>query len=179
MVEPLLHRTSSAILSLTIATMVGASLTAAPGFSGLLGALLALLMLSIAVSDFQRFLIPDELSAPAFALGLLHAAAAAPDAIAEAVAVAALRAAVGALVFFAIAKLYVLFRNRAGLGFGDVKLIVVAGAWLDWFALVIAIDVAVLAAVRGIAEDRVIAPGEVVSAVQVAAGGTLHVTEVV
>lgn len=31
----------------------------------------------------------------------------------------------------------------------------------------------------GIAEDRVIAPGESVSAVQVSAGGTLHVTEII
>jgi leader peptidase (prepilin peptidase)/N-methyltransferase len=37
-------------------------------------------------------------------------------------------------------------RGREGLGMGDVKLAGVAGAWLDWFAILIAVELAVLAA---------------------------------
>ncbi len=53
--------------------MVGASLLAAPGAEGFLGALLAALMLAIAVIDSGRYIIPNELTAAALALALLRA----------------------------------------------------------------------------------------------------------
>src|SRR3981081_4936815 len=57
---------------------IAASIEAVPGPAGYLGAALALLMLAIAVIDARWFIIPDQLSAAGFALGLINAAVIAP-----------------------------------------------------------------------------------------------------
>jgi leader peptidase (prepilin peptidase) / N-methyltransferase len=49
-------------------------------------------------------------------------------------------------LFFAFRACYQKLRGIEGLGFGDVKLAAVAGAWLDWFTIVGVIEVAALAA---------------------------------
>src|SRR5689334_14129859 len=51
---------------------VAASLWAAHGVAGLLGAALALVTLAIAVIDARLFIIPDELTAAALALALAN-----------------------------------------------------------------------------------------------------------
>jgi leader peptidase (prepilin peptidase)/N-methyltransferase len=117
-----------------------------PGVRGWLGAGLALLMLAIAVIDARHFIIPDRLSAVAFALALLQAAVGELQAIIEAIAFACLRGAVLALLFLGLRILYARLRNREGLGLGDVKLAGVAGAWLDWLTMPIAIEIAAFAA---------------------------------
>jgi leader peptidase (prepilin peptidase)/N-methyltransferase len=124
-----------------------ASLIAAPGLPGTLGAGLALIALVIAVIDARYFIIPNELSAAAFALALVNAAVVAPLAMWEAIAIALLRAAVVALLFLGLRALYRSVRGRDGIGLGDVKLAGVAGAWLDWLTLPIAIEIAALAAI--------------------------------
>jgi leader peptidase (prepilin peptidase)/N-methyltransferase len=123
-----------------------ASVASAPGTIGLLGAALALLMSTIAAIDGRRFVIPDALTVAGFALALVHAAAQAPDAIMAAMAMAAVRGAALALIFYCIRGLYARIRGRDGLGLGDVKLAAVAGAWLDWSTMPIAIELAALAA---------------------------------
>jgi leader peptidase (prepilin peptidase) / N-methyltransferase len=106
---------------------------------------LALIMVAIAIVDARRFIIPNELSVAGFALGLLHAGFAG-DAGLAAVAVAALRGLVLALVFLALRETYVRLRGRQGIGLGDVKLAGVAGAWLDWQMLPVAVEIAAVAA---------------------------------
>ena len=123
------------------------SLVAAPGLPGYLGAGLALIALAIAVIDARFFIIPNELSAAAFALALVNAANETPDAIWEAAGLAVLRGGVLALLFFGLRTLYRRLRGRDGIGLGDVKLAGVAGAWLDWMTLPIAIEIAALAAI--------------------------------
>ena len=66
-----------------------------------------------------------------------------------AVAIAVLRGATFALVLMAIRVVYARLRGRHGLGFGDVKLAGVAGAWLDWKVMPIALELAALAALIG------------------------------
>ena len=124
-----------------------ASLIAAPGPPGYLGAGLALIAMAIAVIDARYFVIPNELSAAAFALALANAAVVAPFAVGEAIAIALLRAAVLALLFLGLRALYRRVRGRDGIGLGDVKLVGVAGAWLDWLTLPIAIEIAALVAI--------------------------------
>ena len=125
----------------------GASLMAAPGLPGYLGAGLALIAIAIAVIDARYFIIPNELSALAFILALVNAAVQAPHAVWEAAAIAVLRAAVLALMFLALRALYRRLRGRDGIGLGDVKLAGVAGAWLGWLTMPIAIEIAALAAI--------------------------------
>lgn len=134
------------VISLFAAAAVAASIVAAPGARGFLGAALALLMLAIAMVDASRFVIPNPLNAAGLALALVHAALAQADAPWEAIAMALLRGAVLALMFYALREMYLRVRGREGLGLGDVKLAGVAGAWLDWPAMPIAVEIAALAA---------------------------------
>jgi leader peptidase (prepilin peptidase)/N-methyltransferase len=123
-----------------------ASIAVVPDVRGILGAGLALLMGAIALYDARRFIIPNVLNAAALALALAHAAVLDPDAAAMQIALALARGAVAGGVFLAIKLGYRWLRGREGLGMGDVKLAGVAGVWLDWFAILIAVELAVLAA---------------------------------
>jgi leader peptidase (prepilin peptidase)/N-methyltransferase len=128
------------------AVAVAVSVPAAHGIAGWLGAGLALVMLAIAVVDGQCFLIPDSLNAVALALGLVHSAVLGQGDIGVALAAAVLRAAVLALAFFALRLIYARLRGRQGIGLGDVKLAAVAGSWLDWSIMPIAVELAALSA---------------------------------
>jgi leader peptidase (prepilin peptidase)/N-methyltransferase len=134
------------------------SLIAAPGLPGFFGAALALIAIAIAVIDARWFIIPNELSAAGFALGLVYAGVTEAPAL-EAVFFAALRGAVLALLFLGMREGYRRLRGRDGIGLGDVKLAGVAGAWLSWLAMPIAIEIAALSAIavfaaRHFAMDR-------------------------
>jgi leader peptidase (prepilin peptidase)/N-methyltransferase len=133
--------------SLLLVAAVVASLVAAPGPDGLLGALLGALMLAIAVSDARRYLIPNELTAAAAALALVRAAAIGPDAGAYGLLLSVGRALTIALPLLALMAGYRALRGRDGLGLGDVKLSAVAGAWLGFATLFAAIELAALAAI--------------------------------
>lgn len=96
----------------------------------LVSCLLGWTMLAVAVSDVERFIVPDILSLPAIPAGLivtrlLADGQAAPVALLQNFAAAV----VGAGAMFAIKELYYAWREREGLGLGDVKLAAVAGAW--------------------------------------------------
>jgi leader peptidase (prepilin peptidase)/N-methyltransferase len=139
-------RSTGGILGLVGAVAVYVSVICAPGVSGVLGAGLAIVMLAIAVIDWRSFIIPDWLSAAGTCLAIVYAAIQEPDAMLQSVATAVLRGAMLALLFFALRYGYVRLRGRQGLGLGDVKLAFVAGAWLDWLMVPIAIQFAALAA---------------------------------
>jgi leader peptidase (prepilin peptidase) / N-methyltransferase len=138
-------RTVAPIIAVGVAT-AAVSIAAVPGVAGWLGAGLALIMLAIAVVDARRFIIPDSLNAAGLALGLVHAVIVGEGSVIESLALAALRAAAVALVFLALRLLYARLRGRQGLGLGDVKLAAVAGAWLGWNAIPVAIEIAAVSA---------------------------------
>jgi leader peptidase (prepilin peptidase)/N-methyltransferase len=123
-----------------------ASIVTAPGAIGVLGAGLAVLMLTIAIIDARCFVIPDMLSGAAFFLGIAHAAVGDPSAVGTAVAFAIIRGAVLASILLSIRHAYRRIRSCEGLGLGDVKLAGAAGAWLDWSVMPIAIEIAACAA---------------------------------
>ena len=134
-----------AALSATVA-----SILIAPGFPGILGAALAIVMIAIAVIDAHSFVIPDKLVAVGLALGMLNVAVVSPQPIATAVTAAALRAFLLAFLLFIFRAAYRRIRRREGLGLGDVKLAGVAGAWLGWTAAGLAIDIAALSALAAV-----------------------------
>ena len=126
------------------------SLYLAPNPIGVCGALLAFLMAAIAYRDSKDFIIPDELSAAAFVLAVITAWIGADEAVMSGIAACLLRAGVLGLAFLALRLGYYRLRGRHGLGLGDVKLAGVAGAWLDWMTIPVAIEIAVLAALTAV-----------------------------
>ena len=126
--------------------MIGSLLTA-PGPDGLCGAVLAALMLATAITDADRYIIPNELTAAAAALALLRAGTVGPDAGWEGVLWAAGRGAAVALPLLALMEGYRRWRGRDGLGLGDIKLAAAAGAWLGWVMIFAVLELATLAAI--------------------------------
>jgi leader peptidase (prepilin peptidase)/N-methyltransferase len=125
---------------------MAASVMLVPDARGLWGAALAVLMVAIAAIDARRFVIPDELTAAALALGLGYAALQDAGAWLQVLIWSLARGAAPAIVFLAIRAAYRRWRGRDGIGLGDVKLAAVAGVWLDWPAIPVAIDIAAVAA---------------------------------
>ncbi len=129
------------------------SVAVGEGAAGILGAGLALVMLAIAVIDARSFLIPDPLNIAGVMLGVANAAVLGqgnPEVLAEAV----LRAVLVAAAFAGLRLVYVRVRRRHGIGLGDVKLAAVAGIWLDWPVVPIAIEIAALTALATYALRR-------------------------
>jgi leader peptidase (prepilin peptidase)/N-methyltransferase len=123
-----------------------ASIWTVPGAGGFLGAGLALVMLAVATIDFRHMIIPNELSAAALALAIINAVIAESPSIVESIAAAVLRGSVTMLFFLALRWSYGWLRQREGIGLGDVKLAFVAGAWLEWIMIPVAIEIAALVA---------------------------------
>jgi leader peptidase (prepilin peptidase)/N-methyltransferase len=138
-----------ALICILALAAVATSLWVAPGLRGVLGALLALAMLAISVIDARQFIIPDALTVTALGLALVNAGLQGETALAG-LEVAVLRALVPALCFLALRDLYQRIRGRQGIGLGDVKLAGVAGAWLEWSTIPIAIEIAALAALAAV-----------------------------
>jgi leader peptidase (prepilin peptidase) / N-methyltransferase len=120
-----------------------ASLALVPGGDGILGGALALLMLLIAAIDWRHYIIPDELTLSALVLGLAQASILRTG-DADALTAALLRGVMAAMVFFVLRATYRYLRGQDGMGLGDVKLAGVAGVWLDWMTLPLAIEIAAL-----------------------------------
>jgi leader peptidase (prepilin peptidase) / N-methyltransferase len=134
-------------LGAAVIAAIAASVLSVPGLAGVLGGALAVAMLAIAVIDARRFIIPDKLVLVALALGLLDAWLVQSEASAPAaLLVAALRGLGLAVTFWILRAAYLRLRGQEGIGLGDVKLVAVAGVWLDLLAIALAIEIAALAA---------------------------------
>ncbi len=96
-----------------------------------LGCALGWALLALALIDFRDYLLPDALTLPLVALGLVAAALDEPAALAA----HALAAVAGFALFRLIAVAYRRLRGRDGLGEGDAKLLAAAGAWVSWQGL--------------------------------------------
>lgn len=100
-------------------------------FQAFATAALGWMLLLIAVVDAEHFWLPDILTLPLLAGGLLAAALFAPaDLVARAVG-----AAMGFLSLWVIGFLYRRVRGRDGLGGGDPILFAAIGAWIGWAGL--------------------------------------------
>lgn len=154
-------RAWTAIAGLGIA-VVAASLATAPNVGGALASGLALIAIAIALVDAHAFIIPDELNIAGLVLGLAYAGVAEQPAL-EAIAAALLRGLLLSLIFLAVRMAYRWLRNRQGLGLGDVKLAAIAGVWLDWPMIPIAVQIAATTAL-GVYLIRQLASGRSIRA---------------
>jgi len=136
---------AQALIGCVAITAAVASILVAPDLRGVLGALLAWVMLAIALTDARLGIIPDEWNAAGLTLAMLNAVLQSPDTMVEAMAAAVLRGGVLALLFLGLRIAYRGLRGREGIGLGDVKLAVVAGAWLGWLTIPIVVEMAALA----------------------------------
>ena len=123
-----------------------ASLLVSPGVAGFGGGALALLMMAIAICDWRHFRIPDELTVLALLTGFATFALATPGDRLAILFDSAIRAICAAAAFFAFRWIYRWARGREGIGLGDVKLAGVAGLWLTWQGVSIAVEIAAISA---------------------------------
>ncbi len=105
------------------------------------GCVLGWTLLALAWIDAGHFWLPDLLTLPLLVAGLAATVLAAPDAIADHAAAAALAYA----GLRGLGALYHRLRGRAGLGQGDAKLLAASGAWLGLAALPWALTLAAVA----------------------------------
>jgi|KBSMisStaDraftv2_1062788.scaffolds.fasta_scaffold365493_2 leader peptidase (prepilin peptidase)/N-methyltransferase len=120
-----------ALMIASLAVAIWAALVMPPTWLLLATLLLGWALCVLSAVDLLVLRLPDVLTLPLVAAGLLvsvwlpdrdplgHAAG----------------AAAGFLIFYVIAVVYRRIRSREGLGLGDAKLVGAAGAWLGWQAL--------------------------------------------
>src|SRR3981081_4234765 len=97
------------------------SIVVAPDLRGVLGALLAWVMLAIAVTDASLGIIPDEWNAAGLTLAVLNAVLQNPDTMVEAMAAAVLRGGVLALLFLGLRVAYRGLRVRQDTAMHSVR----------------------------------------------------------
>ncbi len=105
------------------------------------------MLLALAAIDLRALILPDALTLPLTAAGLLIAWRMTPEALPSHVVGAGL----GWLSFRLLAALYTRLRGHEGLGHGDAKLMAAAGAWVGWQALPTAVLLAALIALAAVA----------------------------
>ncbi len=138
------------LLCLLVVAAIGISLVAASQTRGLFGALLGAIMVAIAACDARSQIIPDGLTAGAVVVALLYEGFFAPEPGLAAIVRAIVGGLAAAAPFLLLLYGYRAWRGRDGLGLGDVKLAAVAGVWLNWLSVIVAVDLAALSALAAI-----------------------------
>ncbi|HYC98457.1 prepilin peptidase [Brevundimonas sp.] len=131
--------------------------TATPLEAGLT-ALLGWQLLLIAAVDLEHLWLPDRLTLPLLATGLVAAAAVEPVTLPDAL----LGAAAGFAALWLLGVAYRRLRGRDGLGGGDPILFAAGGAWVGWQGLPFVLLIASLAGVSLVVARR-LAGSEVAS----------------
>lgn len=99
-----------------------------PGGPALVYALLFSALLVITCIDLSHQIIPNVITLPGIALGLLCAATILPVGLLDSV----LGTVLGYGIPWGLANAYLLLRGRQGMGLGDAKLLAMIGAFLGW-----------------------------------------------
>lgn len=110
---------------------VWAALSLSSLLAGVLTALMGWQLLLIAVVDGEHFWLPDQLTLPLLATGLLAAALLERVALLD----AAIGVGVGFAALWLIGRAYRRLRGREGMGGGDPYLLAAGGAWIGWIGL--------------------------------------------
>jgi len=110
--------------------------------------------LGLAAMDAETLLLPDALTLPGIALGVIYSAAICDDGLPDRLRCAGLSlawAACAAALILVIRGLYWLIRRREGMGMGDAKLLAMIAAWLGPVNALLAFFLAVVSgAVYGV-----------------------------
>lgn len=99
------------------------------------------LCLALALIDLEHMILPDALTLPGVAIGLLLALAGGPTPLLD----AAIGTVLGAALPLAIIWAYRWLRGVEGMGFGDVKLLAMLGAFLGWQGMLLTLSLAAVA----------------------------------
>jgi leader peptidase (prepilin peptidase) / N-methyltransferase len=116
--------------------------------------ILATALVVLFMIDLEHQILPNSITLPGIAIGLALSLFAPPGP-----GDAAIGAALGAAVLYAIAAGYFMVRGEEGMGMGDVKMLAMIGAFLGWRAVILtlvlssfagaAIGIALLSTSRG------------------------------
>lgn len=111
-------------------------------------ALFCALLVALAMIDFDHMILPDALTYPAIALGILLQPflswARLWDGPWGAMAGAALGALLGAGILLAVWAAWYLIRREEGMGLGDAKMLAAIGAFLGWKGVLVSLFFAAL-----------------------------------
>lgn len=110
-------------------------------------------LLCLAVIDWRHFILPDTLTLPLTAGGLLVPYLVGGDGMVD----HAIGAAAGYLFVVSVAFVYRWLRKRDGIGMGDAKMLAAGGAWVSvwglptvvFYASVVGLGVVAFASLRG------------------------------
>jgi leader peptidase (prepilin peptidase)/N-methyltransferase len=126
------------------------------GVAAAAGALFSALMIVLAAIDIEHLLLPDRLTFPGIAAGLLLSSWLPWSGLRNAF----LGAALGALILLSIWGAWYLVRHEEGMGLGDVKMLGLIGAFLGVEGMLVALFLAAVSgAVVGLALLRRSGPG--------------------
>jgi leader peptidase (prepilin peptidase) / N-methyltransferase len=132
----------------TAALFVACLLRFGPSVEAAVAALFGSLMLALAIIDVDHMILPDVLTYPGIALGILLQPlvswARLWDGPWGAIAGAAAGALLGSGVLLAVWLGWYLVRHEEGMGLGDVKMLAVVGAFLGWKGALVALFFAAL-----------------------------------
>ncbi|HEX5055344.1 MAG TPA: A24 family peptidase [Gammaproteobacteria bacterium] len=102
-----------------------------PGLAGFSALLLTWALIALSVIDIRHTLLPDDITLPFLWLGLLCSIAGIHSSPVDAI----LGAALGYGSLYVIFHVFKWVTGKDGMGFGDLKLFALFGAWLGWQAL--------------------------------------------
>ena len=116
----------TALVALALVTAHGPGLEFAGAFY------FACTLIALTYIDLDHQILPDRLTLPGIAIGLVIAAAAPPGTWPTPLPTAFVGALVGGGILWLVAWTYHLVTGREGMGGGDVKLLAMIGAFLGW-----------------------------------------------
>jgi leader peptidase (prepilin peptidase) / N-methyltransferase len=114
----------------TVAVVATAALNA-PSAYVLQSVVLGWILVLLALTDLRAFLLPDAVTLPLTAAGVIFTWVFAPERLTDSL----IGVAAGYGSFWLIDRVYFVLRGRHGLGLGDAKLLAAAGAWMCWQCL--------------------------------------------
>lgn len=130
---PLVEAATAVCFAASAASFTPAGVPAgAPAAASLIAAAFCAAMIVLAMIDLEHYILPDVITLPGIAVGLALQPWIPWATFGEALAGAAL----GAAVLYAVGWLWYRFRGAWGMGLGDVKMLAMIGAFLGWKGVV-------------------------------------------